>query len=49
MKWTDDRGGNVEDRRGGGGSGGAIVGGGLGTLIIAPLSSSFWEEILQAY
>lgn len=34
MKWTDDRGGNVEDRRG---SGGAIVGGGLGTLIIAAI------------
>ena len=34
MKWTDDRGGNVDDRRGsGGGSGGMIVGGGLGTLI----------------
>ncbi|SHL39028.1 KPN_02809 family neutral zinc metallopeptidase [Chryseobacterium polytrichastri] len=38
MKWTDDRGGNVEDRRGSGGtSGGAIVGGGLGTLIIAAI------------
>ena len=36
MKWTDDRGGNVEDRRGLGG-GGAIVGGGLGTLIIAAI------------
>ncbi|ROH95947.1 KPN_02809 family neutral zinc metallopeptidase [Chryseobacterium daecheongense] len=36
MKWTDDRGGNVEDRRGLGGSG-AIVGGGLGTLIIAAI------------
>ncbi|RMZ60902.1 metalloprotease [Chryseobacterium nematophagum] len=37
MKWTDDRGGNVEDRRGSGGSGGMIVGGGLGTLIIAAI------------
>lgn len=38
MKWTDDRGGNVDDRRGsGGGSGGMIVGGGLGTLIIAAI------------
>lgn len=37
MKWTDDRGGNVDDRRGSGGSGGAIVGGGLGTLIIAAI------------
>ncbi|MFP3832690.1 neutral zinc metallopeptidase [Chryseobacterium sp. SIMBA_028] len=38
MRWTDDRGGNVEDRRGsGGGSGGMIVGGGLGTLIIAAI------------
>jgi predicted metalloprotease len=37
MKWTDDRGGNVEDRRGSGGNGGAIVGGGLGTLIIAAI------------
>ncbi|KPE51717.1 neutral zinc metallopeptidase [Chryseobacterium indologenes] len=38
MKWTDDRGGNVEDRRGsGGGGGGMIVGGGLGTLIIAAI------------
>ncbi len=36
MKWTDDRGGNVDDRRGSGG-GGAIVGGGLGTLIIAAI------------
>ncbi|WP_294220133.1 neutral zinc metallopeptidase [uncultured Chryseobacterium sp.] len=35
MKWTDDRGGNVEDRRGLGG--GAVVGGGLGTLIIAAI------------
>lgn len=35
MKWTDDRGGNVEDRRGLGG--GAAVGGGLGTLIIAAI------------
>ncbi|OBW42147.1 putative neutral zinc metallopeptidase [Chryseobacterium sp. MOF25P] len=34
MRWTDDRGGNVEDRRG---SGGAIVGGGLGTIIIAAI------------
>ncbi|RNA60913.1 metalloprotease [Chryseobacterium nematophagum] len=37
MKWTDDRGGNVEDRRGSGGNGGMIVGGGLGTLIIAAI------------
>ncbi|WP_326981726.1 neutral zinc metallopeptidase [Chryseobacterium sp. MYb264] len=37
MKWTDDRGGNVEDRRGSGGGGGALVGGGLGTLIIAAI------------
>ncbi|ASW75226.1 metalloprotease [Chryseobacterium piperi] len=37
MKWTDDRGGNVEDRRGSGGGGGMIVGGGLGTLIIAAI------------
>ena len=38
MKWTNDRGGNVDDRRGsGGGSGGMIVGGGLGTLIIAAI------------
>lgn len=37
MKWTDDRGGNVEDRRGSGGSGGMVVGGGLGTLIIAAI------------
>lgn len=37
MKWTDDRGGNVDDRRGSGGSGGMIVGGGLGTLIIAAI------------
>ncbi|MCY0969130.1 KPN_02809 family neutral zinc metallopeptidase [Chryseobacterium wangxinyae] len=36
MKWTDDRGGNVEDRRGTS-SGGAIVGGGLGTIIIAAI------------
>ncbi len=36
MRWTEDRGGNVEDRRGSGG-GGAIVGGGLGTLIIAAI------------
>lgn len=36
MKWTNDRGGNVEDRRGLGG-GGAVVGGGLGTLIIAAI------------
>ncbi|SIQ13834.1 hypothetical protein SAMN05880574_10686 [Chryseobacterium sp. RU37D] len=35
MKWTDDRGGNVEDRRGLGG--GAVVGGGLGTIIIAAI------------
>lgn len=35
MRWTDDRGGNVEDRRGLGG--GAVVGGGLGTLIIAAI------------
>ncbi|KAA0127115.1 metalloprotease [Chryseobacterium sp. SN22] len=35
MRWTDDRGGNVEDRRGLGG--GAMVGGGLGTLIIAAI------------
>ncbi|WP_292010392.1 neutral zinc metallopeptidase [Chryseobacterium sp.] len=35
MKWTEDRGGNVEDRRGLGG--GAVVGGGLGTLIIAAI------------
>ncbi len=34
MRWTDDRGGNVEDRRG---LGGAMVGGGLGTLIIAAI------------
>ncbi|GEN72068.1 KPN_02809 family neutral zinc metallopeptidase [Chryseobacterium lathyri] len=37
MKWTDDRGGNVDDRRGSGGSGGMIVGGGLGTLIVAAI------------
>lgn len=37
MRWTNDRGGNVEDRRGSGGSGGMIVGGGLGTLIIAAI------------
>ncbi len=38
MKWTNDRGGNVDDRRGsGGGNGGMIVGGGLGTLIIAAI------------
>ncbi|WP_426476704.1 KPN_02809 family neutral zinc metallopeptidase [Chryseobacterium sp. CBSDS_008] len=37
MKWTDDRGGNVDDRRGSGGGGGMIVGGGLGTLIIAAI------------
>lgn len=37
MKWTDDRGGNVDDRRGSGGSGGMVVGGGLGTLIIAAI------------
>ncbi|WET48198.1 neutral zinc metallopeptidase [Chryseobacterium indologenes] len=38
MRWTDDRGGNVDDRRGsGGGGGGMIVGGGLGTLIIAAI------------
>ncbi|MBK1894616.1 KPN_02809 family neutral zinc metallopeptidase [Chryseobacterium paridis] len=37
MKWTDDRGGNIEDRRGSGGNGGMIVGGGLGTLIIAAI------------
>lgn len=36
MRWTDDRGGNVDDRRGSGG-GGMIVGGGLGTLIIAAI------------
>ncbi|AQX08976.1 neutral zinc metallopeptidase [Elizabethkingia ursingii] len=36
MKWTDERGGNVEDRRGMGG-GGMMVGGGLGTLIIAAI------------
>jgi predicted metalloprotease len=35
MRWTNDRGGNVEDRRGLGG--GAVVGGGLGTLIIAAI------------
>lgn len=35
MRWTNDRGGNVEDRRGSGG--GMIVGGGLGTLIIAAI------------
>ncbi|REC80386.1 metalloprotease [Chryseobacterium elymi] len=37
MKWTDDRGGNVDDRRGSGGNGGMVVGGGLGTLIIAAI------------
>lgn len=37
MKWTDDRGGNVDDRRGSGSGGGMIVGGGLGTLIIAAI------------
>ncbi|MGL6126619.1 KPN_02809 family neutral zinc metallopeptidase [Chryseobacterium artocarpi] len=37
MRWTDDRGGNVDDRRGSGGGGGMIVGGGLGTLIIAAI------------
>ncbi|WP_407497516.1 KPN_02809 family neutral zinc metallopeptidase [Elizabethkingia meningoseptica] len=36
MKWTDERGGNVEDRRGMSG-GGMMVGGGLGTLIIAAI------------
>ena len=36
MKWTNDSGGNVEDRRGQGG-GGLLVGGGLGTLIIAAI------------
>ena len=36
MKWTNDRGGNVEDRRGKS-SGGALVGGGLGTIIIAAI------------
>ena len=36
MKWTNDRGGNLEDRRGSG-SGGVLVGGGLGTLIIAAI------------
>ncbi|PUB35899.1 hypothetical protein C8J95_101582 [Elizabethkingia sp. YR214] len=36
MKWTEERGGNVEDRRGMGG-GGMMVGGGLGTLIIAAI------------
>lgn len=36
MKWTDERGGNVEDRRGMGG-GGMMVGGGLGTPIIAAI------------
>lgn len=35
MKWTNDSGGNVEDRRGKGG--GTLVGGGLGTLIIAAI------------
>jgi hypothetical protein len=37
MKWTDERGGNVEDRRGSGGGGGMLVGGGLGTIIIAAI------------
>lgn len=36
MKWTNERGGNVDDRRGSGG-GGMLVGGGLGTLIIAAI------------
>ena len=36
MKWTNDSGGNVEDRRGKGG-GGMLVGGGLGTLIVAAI------------
>jgi hypothetical protein len=46
MRWTDDRGGNVEDRRGLGG--GAVVGGGLGTLIIAAIIF-FWEVILPRF
>lgn len=38
MRWTNDRGGNVEDRRGrGSGGGGMMVGGGIGTLIIAAI------------
>lgn len=37
MKWTNDRGGNVEDRRGRSGGGGTLVGGGLGTLIVAAI------------
>lgn len=37
MKWTDERGGNVDDRRGSGGGGGMLVGGGLGTIIIAAI------------
>ncbi|RQP09100.1 MAG: metalloprotease [Chryseobacterium sp.] len=35
MRWTNNRGGNVEDRRGMGGGG--VVGGGLGALIIAAI------------
>ena len=34
MRWTNNRGGNVEDRRG---MGGGVVGGGLGALIIAAI------------
>ena len=37
MKWTNDSGGNVEDRRGSGSGGGMLVGGGLGTIIIAAI------------
>lgn len=37
MKWTNDSGGNVEDRRGNGSGGGMLVGGGLGTLIVAAI------------
>ncbi|MFC6266909.1 KPN_02809 family neutral zinc metallopeptidase [Frigoriflavimonas asaccharolytica] len=37
MKWTNDSGGNVEDRRGTGSGGGKLVGGGLGTLIVAAI------------
>lgn len=37
MRWTDERGSNVEDRRGRGGVSGAMVKGGLGTIIIAAI------------
>jgi len=37
MKWTNERGSNVEDRRGRGMVGGSLVKGGLGTIIIAAI------------